>query len=86
MLQKIFTYIAYAFSLAIMLYLLIVIWWLFLPLFVILLALVAWRMYQTRKLWNSLLKQAQTGKGKRKNHREIDNDNIIDVEYEEIKS
>ena len=59
MLQRIFTYIAYAFSVAVMFYLLFVIWWLFLPIFVVLLAFIAWRMYQTRKIWNTLLKQAK---------------------------
>ena len=86
MLQKIFTYIAYAFSLAVMLYLLVVIWWLFLPLFIVLFAFAAWRMYQTRKLWNTLLKQAQDGKKVHKHYRKIEDDNVIDVEYEEIKS
>ena len=86
MLQKIFTYIAYTFSLAIMLYLLFVIWWIFLPVFIVLFAIGAWRMYQTRKMWDSLLKQAQNGKKVHKHYRKIEDDNVIDVDYEEIKS
>ena len=69
-----------------MLYLLIVIWWLFLPVFVVLLAFIAWRMYQARKMWNTLLKQAKNGGKIHKHYRKIDDDNVIDVEYEEIKS
>ena len=55
------------------------------PIFIILFILGAWRMYQTRKMWNTLLKQAQAGKV-HKHYRKIDDDNVIDVEYEEIKS
>ena len=86
MLQRIFTYITYVFFLFVMFYLIFLIWWLFLPIFVILLAFGAWRMYQARKLWNSLLKQAQNVKTTHKHYRKIDDDNVIDVEYEEIKS
>jgi len=85
MVQKIFGYIAYIFSLLLMFYLIFFIWWLFLPLFIVLLILGAWRTYRIRKMWNTLLKQAQTGKV-HKHYRKIDDDNVIDVEYEEIKS
>ena len=43
-------------------------------------------MYQTRKMWDSLLKQAQKGKKVHKHYRKIEDDNVIDVDYEEIKS
>ncbi len=85
MLQRFLTYFISAFILFIILYLAFWIWWLLLPVFAVLMGLAAWRVYQARKLWNNLLKQAQNTKTSHKQYRKVADDNIIDVEYEEIK-
>ena len=86
MLKKIFAYIIYVLSLFAMLYLILFISLLFLPVFIVLLCIAAWRTYQVRKMWDDVLKQAQSQQNIHKHYRKIIDDNVIDVDYEEIKS
>ena len=66
-------------------YLLFWIWWLLLPFFLIIFAVVAYRFYRIKKIWNELLKQPQQKNTERHKTKKVANDKIIDVEFEEIK-
>ncbi|MBO5997025.1 MAG: hypothetical protein J6P93_00655 [Alphaproteobacteria bacterium] len=85
-LQKILAYIIYVLFLFAVFYLIFFIWWLFLPVFIVMFLLGAWHMYRVRKMWNDILKQAQAGQKVHKHYRKVTDDNIIDVDYEEIRS
>ena len=82
--QKFFAYfIWFLFAIATF-YLLLFLWWLILPFLLVLFALTAFRIYQVRKTWNDLIKQSKN-QAKQKSFKKVSDDNVIDVEYEEIK-
>ena len=83
--QKFFTYFTQFLFVLFALYLIVLSWWLILPVLLILFGAIAYRVYQIRKTWNDIIKQAQKDSHKRKNYKSVSDDNVIDVEYEEIK-
>lgn len=85
MLQKFLTYFFSIIALFAMIYLVFFIWWLFLPFFLVLLGFTMWRVHQARKMWNDLLKQSQNTQKTHTHYRKVTDDNVIDVDYEEIK-
>ena len=82
--QKFFAYFIWFLFVLATLYLMLFLWWLILPVLLVLFALTAWRVYQVRKTWNELIKQSKDS-AKQKSFKKVSDDNVIDVEYEEIK-
>lgn len=83
--QKFFAYFIWFLFVLATLYLMLFIWWLILPILLVLFAFATYRIYQIRKTWNDLIKQSQKDNAKRKSFKKVSDENVIDVEYEEIK-
>ena len=82
--QKFFAYFIWFLFVLATLYLMLFLWWLILPLLFALLVMTAFRIYQVRKTWNDLIKQSKSN-ARQKSFKKVSDDNVIDVEYEEIK-
>ena len=83
--QKFFAYFIWFLFVLATLYLMVFIWQLILPILLVLFGLSAFRIYQIRKTWNDLIKQSQKDNAKQRSFKKVSDDNVIDVEYEEIK-
>ena len=82
--QKFFAYFIWFLFVLAAIYLMLFIWWLILPILLVLFGVTVFRIYQIRKTWNDLIKQSQKDNAK-KSFKKVSDDNVIDVEYEEIK-